>query len=85
MTEFYVSLFISNVASHLSPTFDNIPSKKIVPTPIEKDVSLVSRTGRDLQRYNTAGYRQVVGYVQFCQTLIFKILGLRIWGNFMIS
>ncbi|XP_006302706.2 nudix hydrolase 21, chloroplastic [Capsella rubella] len=68
MTGFYVSLFISNfsnVTSHLSPTFDNIPSKKIVPTPIEKVVSLVSRTGRDLQRYNSSGHRQVVGCVPY--------------------
>ncbi|ESQ27831.1 hypothetical protein EUTSA_v10019174mg [Eutrema salsugineum] len=67
MTGIYVSLFISNypnVTSHLSPTFDNIPSKT-VPTPIEKVVSLVSRTGRDLQRYNTAGYRQVVGCIPY--------------------
>ncbi|XP_010471414.1 PREDICTED: nudix hydrolase 21, chloroplastic-like [Camelina sativa] len=70
MTGIYVSLFISNfsnVTSHLSPTFDNIiPSsnpKKIAP--IEKVVSLVSRTGRDLQRYSTSGHRQVVGCVPY--------------------
>ncbi|CAN8235062.1 unnamed protein product [Cochlearia groenlandica] len=67
MTELYVSLFISNytnVSSNLSPTFDNI-SSKIVPTQIEKVVSLVSRTGRDLQRYNTLGHRQVVGCIPY--------------------
>uniref|UniRef100_A0A1J3DCD3 Nudix hydrolase 21, chloroplastic n=1 Tax=Noccaea caerulescens TaxID=107243 RepID=A0A1J3DCD3_NOCCA len=69
MTELYVSLFISNysnvVASHLSPTFDNLPPN-IAPTPtIEKAISQVSRTGRHLQRYDTAGYRQVVGCVPY--------------------
>ncbi|KAL0731736.1 hypothetical protein Bca4012_027830 [Brassica carinata] len=60
MTELYVSLCISNysnIASHFSPTYYNIPSKKVI--------SLVSRTGRDLQRYNTTGYRQVVGCIPY--------------------
>ena len=66
MTGFSVSLIVSNlsnVASYLSPIFETIPSK-VVPAQIEKVVSLVSRTGRDLQRYDNAGYRQVVGYVK---------------------
>lgn len=54
MTDLYVSLYISNYS----------------PTPIQKVVSLVSRTGRDLQRYDATGYRQVVGYVQPNKTLI---------------
>ncbi|CAN6938415.1 unnamed protein product [Brassica oleracea] len=49
MTDLYVSLFISNYS----------------PTPIQKVVSLVSRTGRDLQRYDTTGYRQVVGCIPY--------------------
>ncbi|KAL1216864.1 Nudix hydrolase 21 [Cardamine amara subsp. amara] len=68
MTDFYVSLFISNLSnvnSHLSPTFENIPTKIVPTTPIEDVVSLVSRTGRDLQRYNNTGYRQVVGCVPY--------------------
>ncbi|KAG7654719.1 NUDIX hydrolase domain [Arabidopsis suecica] len=68
MTGFSVSLFVSNlsnVASYLSPIFENIPSTKVVPAQIEKVVSLVSRTGRDLQRYDHAGYRQVVGCVPY--------------------
>ncbi|CAH2037021.1 unnamed protein product [Thlaspi arvense] len=67
MTGFSVSLFVSNlsnVASYLSPIFETIPSK-VVPVQIEKVVSLVSRTGRDLQRYDNAGYRQVVGCVPY--------------------
>ncbi|CAA7032452.1 unnamed protein product [Microthlaspi erraticum] len=67
MTGFSVSLFVSNlsnVASYLSPIFETIPSK-VVPAQIEKVVSLVSRTGRDLQRYDTTGYRQVVGCVPY--------------------
>lgn len=67
MTGFSVSLIVSNlsnVASYLSPIFETIPSTKVVPAQIEKVVSLVSRTGRDLQRYDNAGYRQVVGYVK---------------------
>ncbi|XP_010498218.1 PREDICTED: nudix hydrolase 4-like [Camelina sativa] len=68
MTGFSVSLFVSNlsnVASYLSPIFESIPSTKVVPAQIEKVVSLVSRTGRDLQRYDTSGYRQVVGCVPY--------------------
>lgn len=85
MTGFSVSLFVSNlsnVASYLSPIFENIPSTKVVPAQIEKVVSLVSRTGRDLQRYDHAGYRQVVGYVLtplrsfFSKTLIFVLIKL---------
>ncbi|CAN7040937.1 unnamed protein product [Brassica rapa subsp. trilocularis] len=58
MTELYVSLCISNIGSHFPPTYNNnIPSKKVI--------SLVSRTGRDLQRYNTTGYRQVVGCIPY--------------------
>ncbi|EOA37110.1 hypothetical protein CARUB_v10010316mg [Capsella rubella] len=68
MTGFSVSLFVSNlsnVASYLSPIFESIPSTKVVPAQIEKVVSLVSRTGRDLQRYDNSGYRQVVGCVPY--------------------
>ena len=71
MTGFSVSLIVSNfsnVASYLSPIFETIPSK-VVPAQIEKVVSLVSRTGRDLQRYDNSGYRQVVGYVFFPRTI----------------
>ncbi|CAH8381304.1 unnamed protein product [Eruca vesicaria subsp. sativa] len=67
MTGFSVSLIVSNlsnVASYLSPIFETIPSK-VVPAQIEKVVSLVSRTGRDLQRYDNSGYRQVVGCVPY--------------------
>lgn len=65
MTDLYVSLFISNYS----------------PTPIQKVVSLVSRTGRDLQRYDTTGYRQVVGYVKLNKTVIFKISNSRVYGS----
>ncbi|KAJ4909374.1 hypothetical protein Rs2_03995 [Raphanus sativus] len=54
MTELCVSYCISNysnIASQFPPTYNNI--------------SLVSRTGRDLQRYNTNGYRQVVGCIPY--------------------
>ncbi|KFK41790.1 hypothetical protein AALP_AA2G172400 [Arabis alpina] len=61
MTGFYVSLFISNY-SNISSHF---PSNTIVPTPVDKVVSLVSRTGRDLQRYDTTGFRQVVGCIPY--------------------
>ncbi|XP_010537505.1 PREDICTED: nudix hydrolase 4 [Tarenaya hassleriana] len=67
MTGFSVSLFvsnISNVASYLSPLFESIPSK-VIPSQIEKVVSLVSRTGRDLQRYDSKGFRQVVGCIPY--------------------
>lgn len=58
-----MGLFVSKIV-----LFFNLTQKisgKLLPLPFGNMVSLVSRKGRHLQRYNTHGYRQVVGYVLF--------------------
>ncbi|KAJ9141568.1 hypothetical protein P3X46_032091 [Hevea brasiliensis] len=61
-----ISFFVRNFANLLSfllPFLDKLPSK-LLPAQFENMISLVSRTGRHLQRYNK-GCRQVVGCIPY--------------------
>lgn len=62
-----VSFFLRNFAnliSFLSPFLERIPIK-FLPMQIESVVSVVARTGRQLQRYDSQGCRLVVGCIPY--------------------
>ncbi|KDP34747.1 hypothetical protein JCGZ_11901 [Jatropha curcas] len=62
-----LSFFLRNFAnliSFLLPLLDKLPAKLLPAKQFEKMVSLVSRTGRHLQRYDR-GCRQVVGCIPY--------------------
>ncbi|KAJ4713566.1 Nudix hydrolase mitochondrial-like [Melia azedarach] len=61
-----ISFSLTNLASYLwflHPLFEKIPVK-FLPSQLQNMFSLVSRTGRQLQRYDQ-GYRQVVGCIPY--------------------
>ncbi|XP_065851317.1 nudix hydrolase 4 [Euphorbia lathyris] len=62
-----LSFFVRNFATFLSfliPLLEKFPSK-LLPAQLEKLVSSLARTGRDLQRYDHRGFRQVVGCIPY--------------------